>query len=552
MLMNNIRRLQNISLYLLSISILLLILIETILSLTPPIARDALIHHLAIPKLWLINGGFYEIKWSSFSYYPMNIDLFYLIPLYFSNDIIPNFIHMCFGIATSYFLYNYISNKFSRNIGLLGVLIFLSTPIIVRMSTVAYVDLGLVFFTTASLLAFIKWRDNHYKGYNWFILSAITMGLALGTKYNALIAWFFMSLAVTFSYSKDTGKQWVAVKYGISFFIISLIIFSPWLIKNIILTGNPLYPLFKGFFNNSNNLNYGDNTISLVPGSSYQGIFKMREMLYGENFWQTLLIPFRFFFQGQDSSDRYFDGVLNPILLIMVPFAFINKKFSFDKFLLLSFSFFFILMTFLLDQMRIRYFLPAIPPLVILTILGIINLWQWLSKKSNPWKNIFLSGTLCFILLMIGKNVIYISHYFQSTQPLSYILGKESKDEFISRHISSYAAITYINKNTVEKARVRLILLSGRGYYLNRSYVDDSSYGMDVIDKLVKNSKNDKLFQAYLYSLDCTHILVRMDLFHQFLQNNYSADDINQLFQQMKKTMNTVYNSNGYSVIEIK
>ena len=298
MQINNIRRFPAISIYLLSISILLLILIEITLSLTPPIARDALIHHLAIPKLWLMNGGFYEIKWADFSYYPMNIDLLYLIPLYLNNDILPNFIHMCFGIGTGYLIYNYLRNRFNRTAGLLGILIFLSTPIIVRMSTAAYVDLGLVFFTTASLFAFIRWRDNQYKGYKWFFFSAIAMGLALGTKYNALIAWFFMTFVFVFAYSKDTGKQWTAIKYGAIFFIISLMIFSPWLIKNMMLTGNPLYPLFKGFFNSSNNINYEESTISLVSGNSYMGFFKMREILYGENFWQTLLIPFRFFFPG--------------------------------------------------------------------------------------------------------------------------------------------------------------------------------------------------------------------------------------------------------------
>ena len=83
----------------LAASILLLHLFLIPLALTPPIARDALIHHLAIPKLWLLNGGFYEIKWADFSYYPMNVDLLYLICLYFKNDIIPHFIHMGFGIA---------------------------------------------------------------------------------------------------------------------------------------------------------------------------------------------------------------------------------------------------------------------------------------------------------------------------------------------------------------------------------------------------------------------------------------------------------------------
>ena len=34
----------------------LILVIEVLLCLTPPISRDALIHHLAIPKLWIHTG----------------------------------------------------------------------------------------------------------------------------------------------------------------------------------------------------------------------------------------------------------------------------------------------------------------------------------------------------------------------------------------------------------------------------------------------------------------------------------------------------------------
>jgi 4-amino-4-deoxy-L-arabinose transferase-like glycosyltransferase len=196
------------------IAILILLLIEIILNLTPPIARDALIHHLAIPKLWLKNGGFYEIKWADFSYFPMNVDLLYIIPLYFNKDFLANFIHMSFGIGTALLIYQYLNNKISRIAGLLGILVFLSTPIVVRLSTQAYVDLGLAFFTTASILAFIRYRDGEFKEFKWLFLSSVAMGLALGTKYNALIVWFFLSLAIVFVYSRDTKKQWKAIKCG--------------------------------------------------------------------------------------------------------------------------------------------------------------------------------------------------------------------------------------------------------------------------------------------------------------------------------------------------
>ncbi len=355
----------------------------------------------------------------------MNVDLLYLIPLYFGNDIIPNFIHMSFGIGTAGLIYFYLQNKVGRLAGLPGAVIFISTPIIVRMSTTAYVDLGLMFFTTAGVLAFIRWRDKEYKEHSWLFISSLAMGFALGTKYNALIVWFFLSLAIVFVYSRDTGKQGKAISYGSFFFIVSLIMFSPWLIKNMILTGNPLYPLFKSIF--ISNMTNDSSAYSMVSGDSYMGMFKMRELLYGENIWEILLIPIRFFFQGQDNSLRYFDGVLNPILILAVPFAFMNRKAKADKLLFLFFSIFLIFAAFFLDQLRIRYFLPVVPFLVILTVTGLVNIFAWLADRARPFRELYICGLLIILIFLAAKNIIYLNNYFRSIQPVNYILNKENQ-----------------------------------------------------------------------------------------------------------------------------
>jgi 4-amino-4-deoxy-L-arabinose transferase-like glycosyltransferase len=538
------------------IAILIILLVEIILNLTPPVARDALIHHLAIPKLWLENGGFYEIKWAEFSYFPMNVDLLYIIPLYFNKDFIANFIHMSFGIGTALLIYHYLRNRISRIAGLLGILVFLSTPIVVRSSTQAYVDLGLTFFTTASILSFIRYRDGEFKELKWLFISSVAMGLALGTKYNALIAWIFLSLAIVFVYSRDTKKQWKAVGNGVIFFFISLFVFSPWLIKNIILTGNPLYPLFKDFFNISGTTTE-IITRSTVSADTSIGFFKMREMLYGENLWETLLIPIRIFFQGQDNSSRYFDGVLNPILIILSPFALINKSFYRDKFFFISFAIFFILTVFFLEQKSfsmeaiVRYILPVIPLLSILTVMGLINIWEWAMNLSIPSRNILAAVLITIFIVIMSKNIFYIKNYYQNINPMNYLSGKESRDEFITRHISSYPAIKYINTNTPENAKIRLVFLAGRGYYLDRIYSEGGSYGIGDVSGLAANSYEDRSFQAYLHSFDCTHLLVRTDLYFKYLQDNYTKETTNRLFQQMNKATEMIYNANGYAVYRL-
>ena len=149
-------------------------------------------------------------------------------------------------------------------------------------------------------------------------------------------------------------------------------------------------------------------------------------------------------------------------------------------------------------------------------------------------------------------NVIYIKEYYLRIGPTNYLLKKESREDFIIRHDSSHPAMMYINKNTPGDSRIRLILLAGRGYYLDRIYQEDPSWGIDIIHGLVTASSNDKIFQNYLNSLGCSHMLIKYDLFQQYLYDNYSPATVNQISQRMGKFLEIVYNANGYAVFKLR
>jgi hypothetical protein len=529
------------------IAIIYFIVMAVLLCLTPPVARDALIHHLAIPKLWINHGGFYDTPWAVYSYYPMNLEMLYLLPLYFGNDIIPNFIHLGFGIGTAVLIYFYLKSRFNNMAGLLGFLIFISTPVISKLSTMAYVDLGAVFFVTASVLSFIRWRDSKYGQSGWLLISAIAMGLALGTKYNSLVPWFFITLAIIFICSRDTRNSGEALRYGVIFFIISLAVFSPWLVKNTMLTGNPFYPLFPGIFNRE--MLSGGNTNSLGFVHAHTSLFKTRGMLFGESIWEVLSIPVRIFFQGQDHSPRYFDGVLNPILILFVPFAFMKKDKKTEKLFFLNFSVFIILVALFLDQIRIRYFLPAIPFLAILSVTGIVNIYIWLvERKSVISRRIGLAALVIIVLVLLILNVNYIHKYFLKIDPVRYLTKIETRDNFIARHDGSYPAISYVNKNTPKDSRIRLILLAGRGYYLARIYQEDRSMGMRVIQGMIDHSTSRELFKKYLSSLDCTHLLIRFELFEPYIHEKFDPEKVKHLKKQMGDTLVKIYDDKHYMI----
>ena len=546
----------------LSAMIATVLVTECLMNLTPPISRDALIHHLAIPKLWLFQGGFYEMPWAKYSYYPMNIDLLYLIALYVGNDIAPKFIHFAFGLGTGVLVYWYLKEKFGKTWGMLGMTIFLTTPIIVRLSTSAYVDLGMCFFTTAGILCFIKWRDSGYHATRWFVFSSFLMGLALGSKYNALVPFFFLNMMVVYCYAKDTQNQLKAMKQGFVYFLICILVASPWLIKNWVLTKNPFYPLFPGVFSF---LQDGGTTLIDTARTGTSGFFHRRQLMFGETFIETLFIPIRMFFQGKDNTYQYFDGVLNPILILFIPFSLTKKDLWKDKIFFCAFSLFSILMAFFLTKKQVRYVAFVLPFLSILSVMGIKNLLTW-TIPQGLWPNFQRSRSARFhpafywaglwtlvagIALLLLPNFVYLKESFQSLSPMNHILKRETRETFLGRHLKSFQAMQYINDYTSHEARIFLMFVGSQGYYIERDYYHDPSFGMKTLKALVDSCHSDDAFRTRLKSLYCTHILARDDLFEKYLGDNFRPDEIIG-FQALKdQYWIPIHRSNGYTVYEL-
>ncbi|MDP2839959.1 MAG: hypothetical protein Q8O11_07870, partial [Syntrophales bacterium] len=130
-------------------------------------------------------------------------------------------------------------------------------------------------------------------------------------------------------------------------------------------------------------------------------------------------------------------------------------------------------------------------------------------------------------------------------------LNLETRDAYLKRHIKSYAAISYINSHTPPNARIRLLFLARRGYYLDRIYEDDATYGVDVMRGLATNAGDAGSFRKYLDSLGCTHLLVRMDLFNKFLGDNYTPETIDRLLRLLGRETEMIYHADEYAVYRL-
>ncbi len=512
-----------------------------LLSLVPPVGRDDLIHHLAVPKLYLSHGGIYEIPNLDFSYYPMNLDLLYLIPLYFGNDIAPKLIHYSFALLTAWLIFRYLRRRINLTYALIGVILFLSVPIIIKLSITAYVDLGLVFFSTAALLLILEWIDSGFRA-KYLILSAISCGLALGTKYNALIIFFLLTLFVMFlcsGYIKDNLSDMIhSIKHGVIYAVIALLIFSPWMIRNWAWTHNPIYPLYNSRFNPATR-----SETTGAPKKSY-GLFTFRGVLYDESAWEMALLPIRVFFQGEDGNPKYFDGKLNPFLLLLPIAAFYRPEEELrvrrEKKILLTFSILLFTFTFFTTVLRVRYLVPMIPPLVILSVFGLKNIAQ-----ANKW---LMSFALSVFLILNGH---YIVTQFNYVKPIEYLSGNISRDDYILRYRPEHAAMQYINKNLPDTAVILFAFTGNRGYYCDRKYLLDAPTNTtSMLTAILNRADSPESLMAELRQKGITHFLIGADLFTSWINEQLSQKQQVIIREFLQKYVSKLFFEKGYAVLK--
>ena len=505
-----------------------------LLASVPPVSRDALTHHLAVPKLWLEGGGIHERPDILFSYYPQLLDVLYMIPLALGDDIAAKYLHFTFALLTALLIFFFVRRRLGPSWAALGGLMFLTLPLIVKLSVTVYVDLGLIFFTTAALFSIAIWLEDTDR-MRWLVLAAVCSGLALGTKYNALVSFLVLSLLVPFVYlfrfrhDDPHAKQFNAIKFGALFVAVSLLVFSPWLIRNYNLTGNPIYPLAQGVFSaRSDQWPSPDEATTAetharaaireqaAKAEKPLGPFLTRRLVHEESPAYTLLIPLRIFFEGEDDNPKYFDGRLNPLLLLL-PLALLvlarradirpGESLLFGVYVLLM-----ILLVFLLRDMRLRWVATIVPPLVVLATYGLCAIQRQVAERMAAEGRAFVVTGVVLAAYFV-PNLLNAHALFGKVDPLPYVSGQQDYATYLRRNRPEYAAVALANHVVPPGSKVLGLYLGGRRYYFSV----DAVVVNEVFSSIAEKSASGDRIADRLLELGYSHIVVHRGLLRQWL-----------------------------------
>lgn len=477
--------------------LLALIALEALPALAPPTARDALIQHLALPRLYVDAGRMIDVPFSVPAAYPQTADMLYVIPVGLGADRAAGLIHLGFGLLAAAVLAARARRWADDRAGLLAAILFLGLPIVARYAGAAYVDLPLCLAVFLGLEAFLRWCEAGQRG-PWLARSAIAMGIALSVKYSALVAAASLGVLVFRESARHRGLP-VAVARMVLFGILVLLPAAPWLVRNAVLQGNPFHPLFPRVF-----------ASAPAQGVAEPGALAQRVLLYGESLPAIAALPARIFLFGEDDNPRRFDGRLNPfVALLAAGFLLAGGRghpargaWAVGLFAALG-----IVFTLATAAARARYVLPYAGALCALAAAALPPAGQrgLIDRR--------IAGAL--LLAAIGWNSFFDARPLRDPALFAYLTGAEGREAYLTRKIPAFPLYEAANARVGSLGRVQLLFMGDQGYYLRVPYTYESWWSGEGLARALPEGPD--AMEAYFRARGTTHILVNEALLERFL-----------------------------------
>ena len=474
-----------------------------LLVLTPAIGKDALIYHLAVPKLFLKYHGICFVPGNIFASYPLNSEMLFTLALALRGDILAKGIHFVMALSILLGMWQFARHHISETSCIpVALLIFYSIPSVFVASHRAYNDLTVSFFAFLAVYAFMNWFSRRENA--WLIFCAVFSGLAVSTKYTALLLPFLGCLGILWACRHDRVNNRHTSLLVLTYLACTVVVGSPFYVKNWIITGNPFYPFLYGIFGGR----------GWDPEQARLYDLFVRSLGMGRELWDYLLLPWNVSVNARMHSPQ-FDGILGPVFILTLPFAVGMRRIVVGVKVAMAYCLF-TFMFWASSAQQIRYLIPVFPFLALIT--GYVLSYFHRQKAVFGVLVVLVAGSL-------GFNGYHIVSHFVRIEPLGVITGFEDRDTFLNRMIPSYAMFEYVNRQLPEDSKIFLVYMKNFGYLCDRPYYSDSMFESYTIQKILAQSASPTAVYDSLRNKGFTHLLYDI---------NYISGEMSTFSEQQK------------------
>ena len=465
-------------------------------SVVPEIFYDSLVYHLAIPQLYLYRGAIVPTPENVYSGLPFALQMLYGWGLALSGENLAVLIHGAFGIATALCLFSLCRRYATPRAGVYAVLLFYVCPISVYAGWHCGVDLGAAFYVLAAFSAMMRSFEEREDAevHLWDAAAGLLAGFAMSVKYNVWPVAAVMT-AGHFVLSARSGRSF---KGSVRMAACAALVLAPWLIKNAVFFGNPIYPFLHEHIGRVRPVDWG----GFLDAA---GSRDLKEIFAGwSGFRDFLLIPWNY-----SMADRPTDDWPGPAFILLTVWAAILKWKSPDGkgtkpiwvalpvLAAAAYGFW------VISSSIVRYALVAIP------LFSLAGAWALEYGDYPKWVRV-LGRTAVLLACVFNFQISY--RLGNLTGQWKHVKAGWDKAYFLkfqrmSYGLPYYAAMEHIGKNTPKDAKI-LFLGESRAFYCPRDFIAATLYDTNPFWRIVAESETGEEVYRKVRSLGVSHIFL--------------------------------------------
>jgi 4-amino-4-deoxy-L-arabinose transferase-like glycosyltransferase len=458
-------------------------------ALAPAEFYDALIYHLAVPAEYLRAGGIEGIPGNYYAHFPANQGMLYALAQMLREDQIASgslsqVLHLLCGASAILTIFIAGRRHFRPGVAHLALLLGAAVPGVLLTAIYPVADMAVMLHGALVLACLLEAAKNDGSASRqWIVLAGIFAGLALGTKYVAVVSVLAPALLWLLWEARRMERRHL-VHAGL-FVMAASILFAPWAARNVAITGNPMAPYFAELFGSE----------AAGPGLSAELSRRgPEESSLSARVAHAASGPWKASMERLGAG-----GYLGVGYLLLIPFALLKREEGRALGLVAVVGIAALVFWSFTIQVT-RYLFPALPALALLAASGAVAIIQ-----VGPWTRRALAAGVSWIVL---HNLYLFAVLGLTINPFAVVFGVESTEDYLGRRVGYYPAARFMQTQLPEDARV-ILVGEGRTYYVKHDHSANSPFDEDRLSVLARQaSAEGSDLSVHLRSKGYTHLLV--------------------------------------------
>ena len=441
-----------------ALGVALLVACLLLLALPPATDWDSLAYHLDVPAEWLAAGRLHLPEDNYHVAFVGLVHMLYLPLLAIGAASGPSVLSALFALLAALAAFALAEERFGARTAVIAFWLLWASPIVLLVGSTPRIDVTLAFFLLAAHLAILVAPE---RGPRYLFLGGVILGMAAGVKYLgalyglALLPWILLA---AWRGAATPGRRTALVGCCGA---VALAAWAPWLAKNWVLLGAPLFPYLAPLqVEPWLEPIYGP---SLRPEGVDPGVFRYhREMREEIGLVNLFTRPERL------GPDPYGPASSPSPVLLLAPVAIMVAGWSNSLAVAGPAILYIGLLLGVSRESALRYLIPALAPLAMNAAVVIRSSWD----RTRRWTGVAGVGLLCATAALAVGSV-----RAPVTERLSgrHLVGAETRAGYLSRYWETSSLLrstAWLNLHLGAGDQV-LLLFEARGYYIRPRHLKD-------------------------------------------------------------------------------